>query len=136
MVSTPVGMKCPSCGTSKGSALFRVRPERLFLAAVVALIAGGIAGTVGSSLGFFTILLAFPYGYFAGNMILKASGMKRGLTLEIVSGAGMVLGGVLARIFPVALTAGVIPLGLLLSPVFWVAVRISTACAVSKVRYL
>jgi hypothetical protein len=136
MVSTPVGMKCPSCGTSKGSPLFKVQPERLLLAGLAALVAGGIAGTVGSSLGFFTIFLAFPYGYFAGGMILKASGMKRGFTLEVVAGAGMVLGGILARIFPLAIAAGAASLGLLLNPMFWIAVGISTACAVSKIRYL
>lgn len=136
MVSTPVGMKCRACGTSRASALFKVRPERIILAAAAALAAGAIAGTVGSSLGFFTILLAFPYGYFAGGIILKASGMKRGLTLEVVAGAGMVLGGILAKIFPLALAVGVASLGLLLCPTFWIAVGISAACAVSKIRHL
>jgi hypothetical protein len=144
-------MKCPACGKAGGGALFQVRPERLALAALTAVVAGAIAGATGLS-GFFVFFLSAPYGYFAGMMILKASGMKRGLKLEIVAGAGMVVGAIAARIIPSLVVAGLMAkagapggeLVLLRSMVersfldlfFWAAVVISTGAAVSKIRYL
>ena len=145
MVVTPVGMKCPDCGKVKNSPLFKVRPERLLLAGSVALVAGMIASFIGD-LGFFVIFISMPYGYFAGSVILKASGMKRGFKLEAVTVAGMVLGAIIARIgIPLVITHGLgqhgsaalgTVLPLLINLYFWAATVISTACAVSKIRYL
>jgi hypothetical protein len=145
MVVTPVGMKCPDCGRVKNSPLFKVRPERLLLAALVALVAGMVASFI-SGLGLFVIFVSMPYGYFAGGVILKASGMKRGFKIEAVTIAGMVLGAIIARIgIPLFITNGMgehgsIALGtvlpLLINLYFWAATIVSTACAVSKIRYL
>jgi hypothetical protein len=129
MVQTPVGMKCPDCGNSRGLALFRIRPERLVLAGVTALVAGVGAALVSLVLSIFIIFFAAPYGYFAGSMILRASGMKRGATLEMVAGAGMVAGGLAFR-YCLWGVHGILNLW------FLIALGISTACAVSKVRYL
>ena len=145
MVSTPVGMKCRDCASNRKSPLYHVRPGRLALAALTSLAAGAVS-TMLQFLGFFAFLAAAPYGYFAGSLILRAAGRKRGLTLEITAGTGMVLGGLAAQLAPAALagripwhqTAGVFSYGVfsLISPFFWMAVIISTACAVSKIRYL
>ncbi len=145
MVVTPVGMKCPDCGKVKNSPLFKVRPERLLLAGIVALAAGMIASFIGA-LGFFVIFISMPYGYFAGSVILKASGMKRGIKIEVVTAVCMVLGAIFARIGgPLIITHGMgehgrvalqTVLPLLLDLFFWAATIISTACAVSKIRYL
>lgn len=143
MVVTPVGMKCPSCG--KGTTgLTKVTPSRFLLALVTALSAGAVASLLGSMV-FLAIFLSFPYGYFAGGMILKASGMKRGRKMEWLAGAGMVIGALGTRLIP-AFAAGFFSAGLqpalaavgpmLLNPFFWIAAGISTACAVSKIRYL
>jgi len=125
--------------------LYQVRPERLLLAVITAFIAGVVAAIIGK-LGFLVIFLAFPYGYFAGSVILRASGMKRGLRLEILAGTGMVLGALAFKFAPPLLmgrllgegarSAGTLALPLLLDPFFWVALVIATACAVSKIRYL
>ncbi|MDO8682489.1 MAG: B-box zinc finger protein [Armatimonadota bacterium] len=143
MVSTPVGMKCRDCGTGRKSPLYKVRPERLLLAYLAALIAG--AGTVLlSHIGFLVIFVSMAYGYFAGSVILKASGMKRGIKLEIVTGVGMVIGALAANILPKALilsaaapkaTEWFLFTGLI-NPFFWIALAIATSCAVSKIRYL
>ncbi len=145
MVSTPVGMKCLDCGRSANTALYQVPPGRLLLAGVVSLIAGMVAAIIGK-LGFFVIFLSFPYGYFAGAMILKAAGMKRGRKLEVLAGTCMVLGALAVKLLPAALIGAVTEQGsrsvvnlvlpLLLDPFFWIAVVIATACAVSKIRYL
>jgi len=131
MVVTPVGMKCPDCGTNKGGILFQVRPERLVMAGITAVLAGIGAGLI-SSFGFFLIFFfAATYGYFVGNMILRASGMKRGIKLEIAAGVGMVLGGIGYKL----LSFGGSCYGLV-CPWFWIVLGVTTACAVSKIRYL
>lgn len=131
MVVTPVGMKCSNCASNRGSHLFKVSPQRLFLAGLASLIAGAVGGLIGS----FGLLLIFfvsaSYGYFAGNIILRASGMKRGLKLEIIAGMGMLLGGFGFRLM---IYGGFI--AALINPWFLIALGVSTACAVSKIRYL
>lgn len=143
MVVTPVGMKCRDCGTNKDSVLFKVRPERFLLAGITAVIAGVLAGGIGMIGGLFIIFVSVAYGYFAGSMILKASGMKRGLKLEILAGAGMVLGGLLPKLLPVIaiISAGgnfgsAITAVLFGNVFYWIVLAISTACAVSKIRYI
>ncbi|HUV05534.1 MAG TPA: B-box zinc finger protein [Armatimonadota bacterium] len=145
MVTTPVGIKCRDCGTGRRTALFQVRPERLLLAGITALIAGALAAVIGE-IGFLAIFVSAPFGYFAGSMVLKASGMKRGLKLEIVAGAGMVIGALALKLLPAvmmgkllarsgysAISFGVASLS---DPFFWVALAIAASCAVSKIRYL
>ena len=127
MVVTPVGMKCPDCARGKRTTLHQIRPERLLLAGLAAVIAGVGTSVVGD-IGFFAIFLAMPYGYFAGSVILKASGMKRGIKLEIVTGLGMVAGALASMLY--------LKFGGLVDPFFWIAVVIATSAAVSKIRYL
>lgn len=145
MVSTPVGMKCRDCGTAKGLSLFKIRPERLFLALIVALLAGGVASLIGS-MGFLVIFISIPYGYFAGGLILRVTGMKRGVKLEVVAGVGIALGAILARLLPNLLLGGIPAAGgapsifLMIRPIadpyFLVAAGVAACCAVSKIRYL
>ena len=142
MVATPVGMKCKDCTTSRNIQLFKISPARLLLTALVSIVAGVPAGLL-SYLGFFVIFLAAGYGYLAGNVILRVSGMKRGLKLEIVAGAGVVIGALAFRLLPAlilgkAFHQGLVAFGVpvLMDPFFWIGIAISSACAVSKIRYL
>jgi hypothetical protein len=144
MVVTPVGMKCRDCGKNANSALTRVAPHRFALAIVVSMLAG-LGALILSGIGLFAIFLATMYGYFAGGIILKASGMKRGLKLEIAAGIGVVLGAAIPKFGPYLIvtlivrhTGGAPHLSLmgLLDIYFWVVVGVTTACVVSKIRYL
>ena len=145
MVSTPVGMKCPDCGKVKNSVLFKVSPGRLVLAGITAMAAGVIAALIGH-IGFFVLFVSIPYGYFAGGLILKASGMKRGRKLEVVVGALMVIGALAIQFTgPLLAIAALNAAGkltyapvlrALIDPFFWIAVVLSTGAAVSKIRYL
>jgi len=67
-----------------------------------------------------------------------ASGMKRGIKLEILTVIGMAAGAVAFRILLVQASHLPIAFGLrsLVDPYLWLAIVISTACAVSKIRYL
>lgn len=144
MIVTPVGMKCRGCGHNTNSALTNVAPHRFALAFGVSIIAG-LGALLLSGIGFFAILLATMYGYFAGGIILKASGMKRGRRLEIVAGVGVILGAVLPKVGPYLIvpliarhaeTALHLSFRGLIDPFFWVVTVITTACVVSKIRYL
>jgi hypothetical protein len=141
MVFTPVGTKCRSCASNKQSPLYQVRPERFVLACVASLLAG-VGAAFLAGIGFFVIFLGTAYGYFAGSIILRASGMKRGLKMEITAGAGMVIGALATHSVPTltllaahASTTSIFTVWIL-DPFFWLALVISTACAVSKIRYL
>ena len=136
MVVTPVGMKCPNCGRVKNSPLFHVSPGRFLLAGITAL-AAGVVTMIIRELGFFAIFLLIPYGYFAGMLILKASGMKRGLKMEILAGAGIILGALAVKMMPVLILGKPsLAVTLLIDPFFWIAVIIAASCAVSKIRYM
>ncbi len=140
MVVTPVGMKCPPCGRNANSPLTRVAPHRFALAFVASMLTG-VGALILSEIGLFAIFLATMYGYFAGGIILKASGMKRGLKLEIAAGVGVVLGAVIPKLGLYLMARRAAPtahLGLidLLDLYALVVVGVTTACVVSKIRYL
>jgi hypothetical protein len=134
MVVTPVGMKCRACGLQKGGTLFTVKPLRLVFAFVVAMAAGAVASFLGE-IGFIFIFVGMAYGYFAGTLIMKAAGMKRGIRMEITAGAGMVIGALAVKLLP-EISAGTDAFMALADPWYLIAVAIATACAVSKIRYL
>ncbi len=145
MVVTPVGMKCRGCGRNANSALTKVPPHRFMLAVGVSIFAG-LGALVLAEVRFFAIFLSAMYGYFAGGIILKAAGMKRGRKLEIAAGVSVALGALLPKVGPYLLvpivarqvgnTALRMNYGGLIDPYFWVVVAITTACVVSKIRYL
>lgn len=150
LVQTPVGAKCPNCGSNRGGVLFTPSPSQLTGAVVAGLLTGLVAGwAVEFSLGFYSIFLAFAYGAFAGEMVLRASGRKRGLKMEITTGVFMTLGALGGRIIIGALllsSPGHVrpPLGIATvlvdlatpSPIPLIALVIVIAAAVSRVRYL
>lgn len=130
-VVTPVGMKCPGCGKNVNSTLFKVRPERLALAGIVAVFSGCIAAIIGS-LGLFILFFSLPFGYFVGNTILKSAGMKRGWKLEVTAAVGIAIGA-----FAFKMLLGHTPVAALLTdPFFMAAVVITSTGAVSKIRFL
>lgn len=135
MVVTPVGMKCPGCGKNTNSGLFAVKPERLLLAGILSIIAGCIAAII-SSLGFFILFLSLPFGYFAGDIILKSAGMKRGWKLEVTSAAGIIIGGLGFKLLPGILVGHVSLFVLMMNPMFLIGITITLAAVISKIRYL
>ena len=119
------------------------------MASAVGLGAGAVAGlAVQFNLGFFTLFLALAYGAFAGQMILRVSGRKRGVRMEIIAGVAMAVGAAAARlvaaptlhsmgnahppwgVFTVLLDL-VVP-----SPIPLIALVIVVVAAVSRIRYI
>jgi hypothetical protein len=133
----------------RGGTLFTMRPHRIIAACASAIALGAVAGFGSEFLGWFGLFVAVAYGTFAGEMIMRASGRKRGARLEIIAGAGMALGAVGGRLIvalfftrglgqPAAAVAEMsealrlaIP-----SPIALVSLVIGIATAVGRIRYI
>jgi hypothetical protein len=88
-VHTPVGARCRSCSSNKASPIFQASPRQYALAIPAALATGLL-------LGWFAQLILFigpaVYGYVVGEATLRAGGRRRGLGMQIIAGAGALLG--------------------------------------------
>jgi hypothetical protein len=99
MISGPAGMRCPDCASLRSTALYQIHPARLALAAVVGL-AVGIFGAFACSMLNYWVIFAGPiFGGVEAEAILRASGRKRGLALEII-GVGSIVVGYLLVLLP------------------------------------
>jgi len=149
LVQTPVGMKCKTCGSHRQGTMFNPSPAQLTAAAVVAIMLGVIVGWAVEFGGFYIVFLSFVFGGFAGDLILRASGRRRGIWMEIVAGAGMALGAVGGRILIAAIqltsAANVHPpygiFNVLVdlvapTPIPMIALIVAISGAVSRIKYL
>lgn len=131
-VSGPVGMRCPACASIRSSPLYQVSATRMALAAVAGVAAGTLAGFVLQAIGFFILFVAPLIGGLLGEVILRTTGRKRGPKLELLAGASVIVGAALS-----ALLTGVFTH---FNPVsfgfFLLAVGLTTAAAVGKIRYM
>ena len=132
-VSAPVGMRCPDCASLRSSPLYQVRPERFALAALAGIAAGTLAGFVLQHLGFFILFVAPMIGGLLGEVILRATGRKRGPRLEFLAGASVVIGAGLSLLLTGDFHRLTNPVSLVF---FLLAVGLTTAAAVGKIRYL
>ena len=134
----PVGMRCRDCASLRSSSLYQVRPERFALAALLGLSAGTIVGyLLDLASGFFILFLFFVgpvVGRFIGDLILRATGRKRGLKLEILAGASVVGGAILAQVitgkWPYLLH------NILHLAIYIVAVTLTAYAAVGRIRQM
>jgi hypothetical protein len=148
LVQTPVGMKCPECGTQRGVTLFTPSLVNAVSASVVGLLFGAVAGWGVDFLGFFTLFVAVAYGTFAGEMILRAANRKRGVRMELIAGVAIAVGAVAARVLVAALVmrgggphpvSGVLDVVVSLvipSPIPLISLGIAVASAVGRIRYI
>ena len=145
LVQTPVGAKCRDCGSQRGVSLFTLGPASAVGAVGASVLAGVVAGWgVEFGLGFVMLFLAFGFGAFAGEMILRASGRKRGLKMELIAGIGMAVGALGGRLLIAAIShLPPAPLGvfqviadLVTEPIRLAALVIVIFSAVSRIRYL
>jgi len=149
LVQTPVGAKCRACASGTSRTLFSPSPLQAAMASAAGLAAGAVAGlAVEFNLGFFSLILALAYGGFAGEMILRVSGRKRGVRMEIIAGVTMVVGAIVARLLAAPSIASMgnahVPLGVLRvladlvapSPMPLLTLIVAVAAAVSRIRYI
>ncbi len=148
LVQTPVGMKCRECGLARGGPLFAPSAGQCAAAGAIALLFGVVAGWGVDFLGFYMLFFAVAYGTFAGEMILRAGGRKRGMRLEVLAAAALAVGAIGGRVLVAALlmkTGGphprfgvldvivdlVIPV-----PIPLISLVIAIASAVGRIRYI
>ncbi len=148
LVQTPVGMKCRDCGTQRGSAVFRASLGNIACALAIGLLFGAVAGWGLAFLGLYALFLAVAYGTFAGEMILRASNRKRGMRIELIASASLVVGAIGGRMLVAALLIrsggpypllGVIDVIIDLvvpSPIPLISLCIAVASAVARIRYI
>lgn len=144
-VLTSVGYKCRDCGTLRQDALFRPSLLQLLAALGVGLLAGVVVGTVGHWVGPFILLfIGLPVGRFVGSLMLKVSGGKVGLLMEIVTVVSIMLGGLLAQggalllVLAVLAHGAPIPLAQILryiDPMSLIACAVVSAVAISRLRF-
>ena len=113
--------------------LYQVRPERFLLAAVAGLAAGTLAGFVLQVIGWFILFVAPLIGGLLGEVILRATGRKRGPRLEFLAGASVVLGAGLSILISGDFYRLTNPVSLVF---FLLAIGLTMAAAVGKIRYL
>lgn len=149
-VHTSVGVKCRDCGTQKLTPLYTLSPLQALAATAVGLGAGGLAGVLlpyVSFMWFYAVFLAIPYGRFAGGLILRVSGRKLGLLMEIITAGSIILGAVAVRVVVTAMHAPegtgfvnwvvlavthlVVPL-----PIQAIVLVAAAAAAVSRIRFV
>lgn len=133
-VSGAVGMLCRKCAYGDGNPLEKVRPERWALTIAMSVVAGiGVGFLLQVLGGFFMFFICPMIGGFLGQVILWSSGHKRGRKLEILAGASVVGGAIVA-----SLIDGMFflflknPLSLVL---FIVAIGLTAGAAVTRLRY-
>ena len=134
-----MGMKCRECGMQKGGTLFSLSLQRAVAASAAAIAFGAVAGFAADLIGWFALFVAVGYGTFAGEMVMRASGRKRGIRLELITAIGMALGAIGGRLIVAptmpAPTAVAVPMAIP-SVIGLAALVIAISAAVGRIRYL
>ncbi|MBV9851277.1 MAG: hypothetical protein JO250_16530 [Armatimonadetes bacterium] len=92
MVPGPAGMRCPDCASLRRTALYRIHPARLLLAALAGLVTGVLGAYLMMLTGFFVFFVGPLYGGFVAEAVLRAAGRKRGRALEVIGVGGILVG--------------------------------------------
>jgi MFS family permease len=85
----PVGSRCKQCGKLAFDPLTSFTPVQLALGIATALGGGLIAGFIAARVGFFSIFIGYFAGAFIADMVMRATGYKRGPVM-----IGIVFGGI------------------------------------------
>ncbi len=140
MVQTPVGARCAECAQLRRSPIYEVSPVQY-------LVAMGVAWGLGAMLGFVWAFLRFlPFffylnfmvslgiGYAIGELTGRAINRKRGVGLQFVAAAGVLISFIVAQIR--FLPGGVFffPVVALFNPWSLLALALGVYMAVNRLR--
>jgi hypothetical protein len=134
-------MLCPSCGSSRESHLYQVKPARFALAAVLGLAAGTIVGLglqmVSGTFVLFLLFVASAVGGAVGELILRITGRKRGPKIEFLAGLSVVGGALLSLVIRYGTH---LSFSLLVAQGYYfvwfvIATLLMAAAAVGKIKY-
>ena len=97
--ATPVGFLCPDCRKARRSPLYNVTPVDAAKAGAVSVVAGAIGTFLASLAGIFILIF---FGAAMGEAVIRVitwATNKRGIIIQLVAGAGLVAGALIALIF-------------------------------------
>ncbi len=142
LVASPAGTRCRDCASPKSSPLFQVPVDRLSLGVIVGLTVGTLGGFVlasASGFGFLLLWAGLFYGGIVGEAVLRTVYRKRGIKVEIASGACTLFGALMGlagwlQTQNLPLTYIITHLGL--NPFYIASLGIALFAAVSRVRFI
>lgn len=104
-IQTPVGVRCPGCAQTRRLPTYEVSLPLYVRAGVVGLAVGLLGGMVVSGLlrGLFAIWLAPVFGWLVGEAVARAANLRRGLGLQIIAAAAVLVGAVFGPVLPAVL---------------------------------
>ena len=112
-------MICRDCARGKPSHLYQVDPKRLLLAIpvtfTVALFGGWLLATV--PIGFFGIFLGYICGMCVAEILLRLTGRKRGIEMEVLSGGCALIGALAGHALHIITSGAMAPTTAVLTPV-------------------
>ena len=96
MVHTPVGVRCRECGQGTPIPTYQVSASYLTRAVLASVVTGVVGGLlipllVAPGLNIIYLLGMAGYGYLMAEVVGLASNRKRGRTLQLVAGGGVLL---------------------------------------------
>src|SRR5262245_27362887 len=94
-VQGPVGSRCKECGRLKNDPLETFTPRQLLLAVLTSIVAGGVAGYIGGSIGYFGIFVSFFAGGLVAEAVTRVIGYKRGPVMLAILFGGILAGAAL-----------------------------------------
>lgn len=123
-VRTPVGYRCKECVRDQQKGFYTAIPTDYVIAAVIALILGGIGAAITSAIGFFYLafFISPVVGGVIGDVIHRAVKRRRGRYTWLVAAAFIVLGAL-----PAGLLTG-FGFG------FWIYLVMAPGAAIGRLR--
>jgi hypothetical protein len=94
-VMGPAGIRCRDCASLRSSPLYQVPPGLMLLGLLTGLavgVGGGYLLVAASEIAFFLLWGGLLYGAAVGEVVLRVTGRKRGIKVEITSGVCAALG--------------------------------------------
>jgi MFS family permease len=123
-----VGLRCKNCASPGRSPLYSLAPHEYVIAGGVSLVTSLIAGTVMTQIGLlFAFFLSAPAGGFIAEAVSRSLHGRRGRALQIITGAGILVGALLGPWLWAALSRGNLAL-IPTNPLNWLAslLRVNT----------
>ncbi len=132
LVDTPVGKKCRACAENR-THLTEYTPGSVLAVLVATLITALVGAWLIKELRI--LLLAAPYGWIVGEVALRAGKRSRSTAVQVATGLGTLLGGLLGMGYTAA--GEMAPAGWHF-PGLWGLAMVILGCmiAVSRVRHL
>lgn len=142
-VMGPAGIRCRDCASLRSSPLYQV-PPRLILLGLLAGLAVGVGGgyllASASGMAFFLLWGGLLYGGFVGEVVLRVTGRKRGITVEAAAGICTAVGAIAGFAFWWLTNGGGNDMGGLVyflthNPFYLASVGLALFSAVSRIRF-